>query len=129
MLGRSKDSLARDSVHVDADARLQVVEMNETVLGDEVDDAVLLRDLHRDREIVGSLRREENVDGLLRERRVWQGMIDLDDMELCDVRSITLRLKGTKRRRRSKTVGRDLVFSLNLKLVHHEIEDKNDEEN
>ena len=41
--------------------------MDDTVLGDEVDDAVLLRDLHGDREVVRGLGGEEDVDGLLGE--------------------------------------------------------------
>lgn len=35
-----KDGLARNAVHVDADSRFQVVEMNESVFRDEEDDAV-----------------------------------------------------------------------------------------
>jgi hypothetical protein len=82
VLRRRKDSFARDSVHIDADARLEVVEVDETVLGDEVDDAVLLRDLHRDGEIVGSLGREEDIDSFLGEGRVWEGVVDFNDVEL-----------------------------------------------
>ncbi len=56
--------------------------MDEAKLGDEVDDAVLLRNLHRDGEVVGRLGREENVDGLLREGGVGRLVADLNDMEL-----------------------------------------------
>jgi len=41
VLSGSEDGLSRDPVHVDAGSRLEVVEVDETVLGDEVDDAVL----------------------------------------------------------------------------------------
>ena len=40
-----KNGITTDSVHVDASARLQIIEMDVTKLGDEVDDTVLLTDL------------------------------------------------------------------------------------
>ena len=40
-----KNGVAADSVHVDASARLQVVEMDVAKLGDEVDDTIFLADL------------------------------------------------------------------------------------
>ncbi|PNY29194.1 Uncharacterized protein TCAP_00893 [Tolypocladium capitatum] len=77
-----EDGLARDSVHEDEGAGLEVVQVNEAVLGDHEDDAVLLRDLQSHGEVVGRLGREEDVDGLFRESRVRLGMVDLDDVEL-----------------------------------------------
>jgi len=56
---------ARDSVHVETSSRFEVVKVDETVLGDEVDDAVTSRDLHGDGEIVGGFGREEDVDCFL----------------------------------------------------------------
>lgn len=77
-----KHCLARDAVHVEACARLEVVKVDETVFRDEVDDTVALRDLHRDGEIVRGLGREEDVDRFLRVHRVGGSVIDLDDVEL-----------------------------------------------
>lgn len=79
---RHEHGLAGDAVHVDARSRLEVVEVDEAVLGDEVDDAVALRDLHRDGEVVGGLGREEDVDGLLGVDGVRRLVVDLDDVEL-----------------------------------------------
>ena len=56
--------------------------MDKTVLGDEVDDTVLLRDLHGDGEVVGCLCGEEDVDGLLGEHRVRRVVVDFDDVKL-----------------------------------------------
>lgn len=80
--GSGEDGVARDTVHVDALAGLDLVQVNEAELGDEVDDTVLLRDLHSDGEVVGRLWGEEDVDGLLRERRVGGLVADLDNMKL-----------------------------------------------
>ena len=87
MLGSDEDSLARDAVHVDASAGLKVVEMDETVFRDKIDNAVLLRDLHRYREIVRSLRWEVDIHSLLREWRIRCGMINLNDVQLVDISS------------------------------------------
>jgi hypothetical protein len=81
-LGRGKDCLARNAVHVDARARLDVVQVDETKLGDEVDDAVFLGHLHRDGEIVGGFGREKDVDSLLLERGVGLLVTDLDYVKL-----------------------------------------------
>ena len=56
--------------------------MDEAVLGHQVDDAVLLGDLHCNREIVGRLRREVDVDSLLGERRVRCLVVNLDNVQL-----------------------------------------------
>ena len=40
-----KDGLCGDAVHVDAGAAFQIVEVDVAVLGDQVDDPVLLTDL------------------------------------------------------------------------------------
>lgn len=82
VVGRGEDRLAGDAVHVDAGARFEVVQVDETVLGREIDDAVLLGDLHGDREVVGCLGRKVDIDSLLRERRVGRLVINLDDVKL-----------------------------------------------
>lgn len=70
MFSRDEDGLAGNSVHVDTRARFEVVEVNEAVFCDQVDNSVLFRDLHRDREIVGSLWGEVDVDLLFGEHGV-----------------------------------------------------------
>ena len=40
-----KNGVPTDPVHVDASARLQIIEMDVAKLGDEVDDTILLTDL------------------------------------------------------------------------------------
>lgn len=82
MLAGHEDGLAGNTVHVDASTGLEVVEVDETVLGREVDDAMSLRDLHSDGEVVRGLRWEVNIDGFLRKWRVGGLMIDLYDMKL-----------------------------------------------
>ena len=82
VFGSNKDSLSRNSVHVDASTRLQVVKVDETVLRDEVDDAVFLRYLHCHGEIVSSFRREINVDRLLSEWCIRGSVVNFYDMEL-----------------------------------------------
>jgi hypothetical protein len=74
--------LAGDSVHVETSSSFEVVEVNETVFGDEVDDTVSFRDLHSDGEIVGSFRREEDIDSFLGVNGVGGGVIDFDDVKL-----------------------------------------------
>ena len=74
---------AGNSVHVHTRTRLEVVKVNETKFCDKEDNAVLFRDLHRDGEIVCGLRREEYVDGLLREYGVRGLMIDFNNVQLC----------------------------------------------
>lgn len=54
--------------------------MDETVLGDEINDAVLLRNLEGNREIVGGFWREENIDGLLGKYGVRLRVVDLDNV-------------------------------------------------
>ncbi len=56
--------------------------MNKAVLGDEVNDAILLRDLQSNREIIAGFRGEENVDCLLREDGIRLGMVNLDNVQL-----------------------------------------------
>lgn len=56
--------------------------MNETVLGNHVNDAVFFRDLHRHGEIVDGFGWEEDVGGLFLERRVGGLVIDFNDMKL-----------------------------------------------
>jgi hypothetical protein len=47
VLGGDEDSLRRDAVHVDAHARLDLVQVHVAVLGHDVDDAVFGRRLKR----------------------------------------------------------------------------------
>lgn len=82
VLGRDEYSLATDSVHVEAYTRLEVVKVNEAILGDEVNDAVLLRHLHGDREVIWCFSGEENVDSLLREHRVRSVVVNFNDVKL-----------------------------------------------
>lgn len=64
VLSRDEDGLAGDAVHVDACAGLEVVEVDKAVLGDEVDDAVLLRNLNGDGEVVRGLRLKTVSDAM-----------------------------------------------------------------
>ena len=80
--GRDEDGLAGDAIHEQARARLQIVEMDEAVLGDEVDEAVSLRDLHGDREVVDGLVGEVDLDGLLGVDGQGRLVVDLDDVQL-----------------------------------------------
>ena len=82
VLAGNKHGLAADPVHVDAGAGLEVVEVDEAVLGDKVDDAVALGDLHRDGEVVGRLGREEDIDRLLGVDRQTRLVVDFDDVKL-----------------------------------------------
>lgn len=77
-----EDGLARDSVHVDTSASLDFIQVDEPKFGDQVDDAVLLRNLHCDGEIVGGFRREEDIDCFLLEGRIGWLVADLNDVEL-----------------------------------------------
>lgn len=88
MRGGDKDRIGGDPVHVDTRARLDVVHVYVSVLGDEVDDVILGRHLHRDREVVLRLRREENIHGFLWERLVARGCL----ANLCE-RSATFTYK------------------------------------
>jgi hypothetical protein len=80
VLGRHKDRLARDTVHVDACTRFEIIQVNEAVLRRKVDNSVLLGHLHGDREIIRSFRWEVYIDGSLREWRVGGLMVDLHNM-------------------------------------------------
>lgn len=55
----------------------------EVVPPHEVDDAVSLRYLHGDDEVVNWVRREEHIDSLLLERRVRYLLISFHDVKLC----------------------------------------------
>lgn len=56
--------------------------MDESKLGNEIDDTVFAGDLHGDGEIVEGFRGEEYVDGLFGKRLVGWLMADLDNVEL-----------------------------------------------
>ena len=87
VLCSSKDGVSRDTVHVQTLASLQVVQVDEAVLGNEVDDPVPFRDLHRNGEVVDSFGREKDVSGLFLEDRVGRIVVDLDDVQLVDDKS------------------------------------------
>jgi len=78
-----EDGLTGDAVHENAGTGLEVVQMNEAILGDDVNDLVTIRDLHCDWEVVGGLGWEIDVDVLLGELRVSLLVIHLDNVELC----------------------------------------------
>lgn len=82
VFGRYEDGLARNSVHVDARARFEVVEVDEAVFCDQVDNSVLFRDLHRDREIIRCLWREVDVDLFFGKHGIWGLMVDLYNVKL-----------------------------------------------
>ena len=82
MFSRDEDSLAGNSVHIDARAGFEVIEVDEAVFCDEVDDSVLFRDLHRNWEIVRRLWREVDVDLLFGEHGILGLVIDLYDVKL-----------------------------------------------
>ena len=82
VVGGDKDGFTGDAVHVHANAGFKVVKVDEAILCNEVDDAVLLRDLHGDREVVSCLGREVNVDVLLSVWSIGRLVINFDDVEL-----------------------------------------------
>ena len=82
VLAGDKHRFSTDSIHIDACAGFEVVEMDKSVLGDEIDDAISFGDLHRDGEIVGRLRGEKDIDGFLGVDGETFLMINLDDVEL-----------------------------------------------
>lgn len=47
MRGGHKDGLCTDSIHVDAHSGLQVIQVNVTVLCDQIDDTMLTTNLRR----------------------------------------------------------------------------------
>jgi hypothetical protein len=63
-------------------ARVEVAQVDEPVLSDKVDDAMLLRHLHGDVELVCRLGREVDVDILLGERGVGRLVVNFDDVQL-----------------------------------------------
>lgn len=71
----NKYSVRRDTVHIDACSSLDVVHMNVAVFSYEIDDVILRRHLHRDREIVLRLRWEEHVHRFLWERLIAGGCL------------------------------------------------------
>lgn len=84
VLGGGEYGVARDSVHVQALASLQIVQVDETVLRDEVDDSVSLRNLHSHGEVVDGFGGEEDVSCLFLEDWVRSIVIDLHDVKLGD---------------------------------------------
>jgi len=82
VFGRDEDGLAGNSVHVDTCAGFEVVEVDEAVFCDQVDNSVLFRDLHRNREIVRRFWREVDVDLFFGEHGIWGLVIDLYNVKL-----------------------------------------------
>jgi hypothetical protein len=78
----NKYSFTGNSVHVDTRTRFKIVKMNETHFSDQKDDTVFMTDLHSDREIGSSLRREKDLNGLLLIRRITFLMIYFDNLKL-----------------------------------------------
>ena len=75
-----KNDVGTDAVREDTGGRLDVVEVDVAVLGDEVEDVVLGRRLHGDWKVV---RREGDVDGFLGEGLVAGARLaDLDHVQL-----------------------------------------------
>lgn len=86
----NKDGITTDSVHVDAGAGLQVIQVDEAELCDEVNDAVFLADLHGDGEIATGLWGEVDINGFLGINRVAFCMIDLNNVELLEEKRVLI---------------------------------------
>ena len=86
VFSRDEDCLAGNSVHVDARARFEVVEVDEAVFCDQVDNSVLFRDLHCNREIIRRLWREVDVDLLFGEHGIGGLVVDLYNVKLERIR-------------------------------------------
>ena len=82
VLGRYKDGVATDSVHVNAGAGLEVVEMDEAELCHDEYSAVLVTDLNGQRKVVASLWRKEDINSLLGKDWVPFLVIHLNDLKL-----------------------------------------------
>lgn len=80
IIGCRKDGIPTDPIHVQTFPALEIIKMDEAVLCNQVNDTVLLRDLHGNWEIVCSFGGEEDLCSFLRERRIGRGVIYLDDM-------------------------------------------------
>ena len=63
--------------------------MDKAIFRDKVDDSMFLRDLHGHREVICSLWWEININVLLGEWRVRRLMVNLDDMQLENIRLST----------------------------------------
>ena len=82
MLCRDKDRLPGYAIHIHTSTRLQIVQVNETIFGDQKDDTVLSGHLHGYGEVIGGFRREIDINCLLRERWIWCGVVNLHNMKL-----------------------------------------------
>lgn len=82
MLRSDEDGLSGYAVHVYTRPGFQVIQMDETVFRDEVNDAVLFRDLHCDWEVVRGLGREVHIDGFLDEGGIRSRVVNFNDVEL-----------------------------------------------
>jgi hypothetical protein len=70
VLHSDENSVARDMIHMDTRARLQVVKVDESMLRGKIYDPVFLGYLHGYWEIIGGLWQEIYVDGFFHERWV-----------------------------------------------------------
>jgi hypothetical protein len=70
--------------------------MDETIFRDEVNDAVLFRDLHGNGEVVCGLRWEVDINSFLDERRIGSRVVNFNNMKLCNSVSLAEapKLKG-----------------------------------
>jgi hypothetical protein len=72
--------LARNPIHVNTSTGFEVVEVNEPIFRNEIDYSMLLRHLHSNWEIVGSLGREIDIDSFLDKGRIGRGVVYFDYM-------------------------------------------------
>jgi hypothetical protein len=82
MLCGDKDRLTGDTIKVYASGRFEIVKMDETILRDQVYDAVLLGYLHRYGKVVGSFWGVVDIDFFFDERRLIGRGIDFYNMQL-----------------------------------------------
>jgi len=82
MFGRHKYCLSRNAVHVNTDASLEVVQVNEPIFGDQVDNSVSFGNLHCDRKIIYGLWREIDVYSFFGEDGVGRVVINFDNVQL-----------------------------------------------
>lgn len=82
MFGGDKDGFIADSIHVNGGTSLKVIKVDVAALGDHINDAIFVTDLHSDWEIILMLWREIDLNGLFLEGRIAFLMIDFNDLKL-----------------------------------------------
>ena len=82
MLSGDKNSLATNAIHVDTGTGFQVIQMYESIFGDEINDAKTSRHLHIDGEIIHRLSRKEYLHGLFQERGIDALVVNFNYMQL-----------------------------------------------